>query len=1109
MTPDAEARRSISEDTDRNLFVVAGAGSGKTTALVNRIRTLVLRDGVSLGNVAAVTFTEKAGAELRDRLRAEFEREARKQEHAERAEAALAELDTAAIGTLHSFAARILMLHPIEAGIPPKLTPADEIGSGLAAEEEWGRVLTRLLEDEEIHPTLQRVLLSTKINRLEELFTAISADWDMIESHVLVGPAPELRVPDLKPLRDAVARLTAVVRANTGSDRLLDGYCLPALAWAAPFDEDDDLAHYAALADLKPLDDIYNNSGVLKRVGAAGNWNALPGGIDEAKGAYADVRERAGATAAAATNIALVRLTRWMAHQVLAAAEVRRRNGELTFQDLLVVTRQVLRDRPDVAEALRRRYSHLLLDEFQDTDPIQIELAVRIAGGAAGAKHADWHDITVPPGALFVVGDPKQSIYRFRRADIALYLNVQAWFGTVFGPSSVVELDTNFRSVPGVLAWVNDTFGELIQYRPEQQPPYLPLRPHRLSTPGTDRPTVTHLGWEAHDYRHHGNASRLRSDEAKDVAAVIDTAIEQGWPVVTRDPMTHGTRTRPVRKSDIAILVPARTSLPMLKAALDARGIAYRADASSLLYASEDVVELLLAVQAVADRSDGFALVMTLRSSLFGLGDDDLWRWKHAGGSFSLNALRYAAESDELRALPVYPAMEYLRQLSWDAQRLAPADLLDRLIRDRRVLEVAAADTNPSEAADRWRRFRFLVDQARAWSQQAHGGVRSYLAWARRQASETAQVYESILPETDVEAVRIMTVHAAKGLEFPMVVLSGMTSLPNTQKRGIRFLWTPDGFAVSVNSQLQTENFDAVSPIDEQMGLEEKKRLLYVATTRACDHLVVSLHRAESNAGTTAAILRNVVPEDERLAHRFVPDKAPAVMAGRVDGVSMPPESRDQLRERLGRAMAASRRAASRTASGLEADDPDVVVAVGAEDLDEAGGPKPVLAKAQRDLDTAAYHKGRDASAIGTAVHAVLQSVDLRTHDGLDALVAMQCLAEGIPHREEVVRAYVDRALASELVQRAAHAEYWRESLMVMTEPDGRLTEGFADLIFREPDGSLHVVDYKTDALTSPADVDRLRAFYAPQLGAYARMLGEATGKSVSGSLLFLHPGLS
>src|SRR5690606_21423127 len=131
-----------------------------------------------------------------------------------------------------------------------------------------------------------------------------------------------------------------------------------------------------------------------------------------------------------------------------------------------------------------------------------------------------------------------------------------------------------------------------------------------------------------------------------------------------------------------------------------------------------------------------------------------------------------------------------------------------------------------------WRRLRFVVDQARAWSEAEHGGLRAYLGWAQAQASDTARVSEAVLPESDIDAVRIMTIHAAKGLEFPMAVVTGLSSRP-ANRSGVQLLWTDHGFAISLGADLSTGDFADAQPVDEQMGELERRRLLYVATTRA------------------------------------------------------------------------------------------------------------------------------------------------------------------------------------------------------------------------------------------------------------------------------------
>jgi ATP-dependent helicase/nuclease subunit A len=225
--------------------------------------------------------------------------------------------------------------------------------------------------------------------------------------------------------------------------------------------------------------------------------------------------------------------------------------------------------------------------------------------------------------------------------------------------------------------------------------------------------------------------------------------------------------------------------------------VMYRTESSSLVYHAQEVRDLLAAVRAIADPSDAFALVTALRTPLFGCGDDDLWTWKQARGSFNL----LAPAPEGLQDHPVGAAVTELRDLYRRSRWLTPSEILGALAVERRMFEAAAVQ-GPG-ARDSWRRLRFVIDQARAWSEIEHGGLRSYLGWAAAQSAEGSRVAESVLPESDVDSVRIMTVHAAKGLEFPMVILSGMTAQPRNDS-GVRLLWSPGGYAVSLSKDLQT-----------------------------------------------------------------------------------------------------------------------------------------------------------------------------------------------------------------------------------------------------------------------------------------------------------------
>jgi ATP-dependent exoDNAse (exonuclease V) beta subunit len=1096
--PDAVAREQITERLERTLFVEAGAGSGKTRSLVDRVVATVLHphSPVPLRHIAAITFTEKAGAELRDRLRVAFEAElADEQPSCQRAHLAaeaLDDLDASAIGTLHSFARRILGAFPVEAGLPPLIEVLDEVASGVEFDNRWIALRAKLLDDADLAPALLIAMAAgMKLNDLHSLARAFTNDWDLLETRVLATPVDQLPSLNVTAFVNEARRLADLRdHCTDDADRFLPR--LDALAaWADKLGSaSDDPARLAVLAEAIDLKWTH---------GQKDHWKGY--GLDGLKDECTELRQRITALRTHVLDIALHHLARRIGAATLKAAQARREEGRLEFHDLLVLARDLLRSPQhgaSVRSALQQQYGRLLLDEFQDTDPIQIELATRIVGGV-NADAADWRDVKVPDGSLFIVGDPKQSIYRFRRADIATYLDAQHRIG------DHVVLQTNFRTAAPVLDWINHVFSRLIAPEPGSQPVYRSLRAYRGAAPSG--PPVVLLGINQHE--DNPSADELRAREAADVVAAVHTALAERWQVSEEHRLPDGRteeRWRDITLRDIAVLVPARTSLPHLQDALDAGDIAYHAEASSLVYRTRGVRDLLMAAHAADDPSDELALVTALRSPLFGCGDDDLWTWYRAGGRW--NILTLPPETVPATH-PVREATEYLRRLHDDRTWLAPSEVLGRLVDERRILEVAAYGPRAYEV---WRQLRFVVDQARAWSKAEHGGLRSYLAWAERQGDEAAGIAEAVLPETDTDTLRVMTIHAAKGLEFPMVIVSGMSSRLGGARRGVQVLWQGNhGCEFKLRKDLQTGDFDAAQPIDEQMGYHERLRLLYVACTRARDHLVVSLHRKsrgskaspEDRKRTNAELLADACAEaPQQVPLTAAPDAAVSASAGGARPIDPPPpfdvwhEAITTVRKRAARPAAVS---ASQLEGSLETASPRPAT------TNRLGEPTaPGLAKDARDLELPPWNKGRYGTAVGRAVHAVLQSVNLRTGEGLDDAVAEQVVAEAVAEHAGIVAQLARAALQSNTVQRAASCPHWRETY-VGTVIGDRVLEGFVDLMYRDDDG-LVIVDYKTDTVPTSALNQRV-AFYRPQMAAYAAAAQAATGEKVARCvLLFLSP---
>lgn len=1087
--PDDDARRLISRDgLARTLFVEAGAGSGKTTQLVERVVALVLDHGVELASIAAITFTEAAAAELRARVRAKLDGAASAaptDARAQRARAALDELDGAAISTLHAFAARLLLEHPIEAGVPPRVGVLDDVSSQLAHEQRWLDFVDDLHRDPaEERTVLRAAALGIPLEpryagqaTFRDVADVLTQNWDRI-GDLADGPLPELGDIDLSEFDALAARLGALPDECRDRD---DGFCRHLVENVLPDIErirsqPDDVALLAALgiATWGPT--------------SSGRSAAWDGAIKEHKATLRAAVDAAARVRSEATDAVLRRLLVLTAREVLAAARRRRAEGRLEYHDLLVLARELLRTSAPARRRLHERFAQLLLDEFQDTDPIQIELATLIAADPASPDDPSppsWADLPVAEGRLFFVGDPKQSIYRFRRADIAVFDAARERFAG----DGAVQLVTNFRTVGPILDAVNAVFAEVMPVEePGVQPAHQPLQPHRTVSPdGDHRPVL--LGGPHDDPK--VKAPTLRELEASDVAATLVDIRDHPdrWPVFDRTLRTRDVEGawRPALLSDVAVLVPTRTSLPYLRTALDAAGLPYRLATGTLVYDTQEVRDALAALRAVDDPTDELALLATLRSPLYACSDVDLTRYRAAGGRWDLRA---DPPPDLPTDDPVREALAHLRSLWTRRWWTSPADLLERLWRERHAALGAFGDTRPVEV---WRRQRFLLDQARSFEEAGGGSLRAFLDWTALQGADGARVHEPLLDETDETALQILTVHGAKGLEFPITVLSGMTTRPAGPRHGVSVLWgdgpTPE---VRMSASVATADHEPRADREQAMDRHEKRRLLYVATTRAKDHLVVSCHHCDADGDAAETHARTVwrALQDRPELWRRLPDDAPRQHDATPDepaSAADPAEVALEAAERDG--WIAERAELARRWSR-----PPVIAATA---VAKAATPTPVRTIAPDDLLGAS----RDGTAVGRAVHATLELVDLTdpdhggAHGSLDDLVRGHCDAEGIADRVGDVSAMVRAALGSPSVQEAAAGTHHRETYVATTVGE-RVLEGFVDLLLDRPDG-LVVVDYKSDALAGPDDADAAAERYRLQAAAYALALEAVTGRPV------------
>ncbi|MDE0464292.1 MAG: UvrD-helicase domain-containing protein, partial [Caldilineaceae bacterium] len=909
---DQPARDAILERLDTNMVVEAGAGTGKTRSLVDRVVALIKTGRARLGGIAAITFTESAAAELRARIAESLELAADDtglpHEQRERCRLAVADLDQAAIQTLHSFAGRLLGERPLAAGLPPGFTIRDEIAAEIAFEDRWSAWLDTTLEDPEAQDALRLALAAgMTLDHMRKIADSFHTNHDLLAGASFDAPASQF---------------------NEGEQA----------------------------SELTPVLEL------------------------------------------------LQRFT-------LEYARERRAAGQVEFLDMLVLARNLLRDSIPARDHFRDRFTHILIDEMQDTDPLQAEIALFLAEKTDDRTNPDdrprdWRKVQPIEGKLFVVGDPKQSIYRFRRADIQ---QVEQMRQAVGGAS--VLLQQNFRSQPPVIDWVNHLFSQWMQG--DAQADYAPL----VSLPQTgESPPVRFIGGEIEE-----NMGVVRRQEAAAIARAIRTAIDEGWQVRSED--GDGAKHR-ADYQDICVLMPRRTGFDALEIALEDADIPFRLESASLIYNTQEIRDLLNCLMAIDDPTHPIAVVAALRSPAFACADTDLLTFVEAGGQFDYLAGVEAPPGRVAEALAVLKKFHERRK--WTA----PATLIEQFVRARRLRELALDER---QWRGRWTRYGFLIDRARAFAATGEGSLRAFLAWTDRQREEQARARETVVRESDAGAVSVMTVHGAKGLEFPIVLLAGLNATRGPNPDPVLFDRTSG--RIEVKAELQTLGYEELAAFEKERGEEERVRLIYVAATRARDHLVVSLYRNKRGSASAAARIEEFMQGADHLWQRLEPAADPAPRAADAAGESAtstddPPETRQHWQQQRRQLFAARSLPISAAATRLAQDEKD--------------------AKEEQDVPDEPWRRGRAGTNIGRAVHAVLQVVDLRTGSDLDENVQAQAAAEGVPSRTDDIGRLVQRALDSSLVQRAlASKRWWREAPVAGPVGDG-IVEGFVDLLFKE-----------------------------------------------------------
>lgn len=832
-SPQDQADRVRAATTfDQNIVVTAGAGTGKTTLLINRLLHLLMRgaDAMPITAIVALTFTNKSANEMKSRLRETLENLMADADASEtlvdlmetyglsrsdiesRATAAIQELERSEIGTIHHFATSLLRRYPIEAGVDPQFC-IDEGGDFFRKlfASSWRAWLEEELVIDGVRKDLwQTVLGRCSLQEIEELAQCFVSESRCFLN--LLGKKQEKEVPPpirewLKSLEETVASLLKIHTEDRKIEVLLAAAkrCFQAVGKTG-----------IPEPDLSEIESDLLRQGKATQVKG---WEE-----DEFKTATNIIKIARQLLEIDAVFIQ--GLCKLLEPFVMIFHEKSRQEAWISFDDLLVKARDLLHGHPAIREELKQRYQAILIDEFQDTDPVQYEILLYLAEDV-GESAKNWQAVKLAPGKLFVVGDPKQSIYGFRRADIEAYHAVRS---LIFQQGGLhCTLSTNFRSHGKILDVVNGIFERVMVEKAGIQPEYIPIYPPKFEVPVEDkdlkfRQVSLRL---LQNTKEKWNAETRKQGEGEAIAQWLSQEVIGKAVIVGEDG-----KTRVVKKGDIAILMRTLTGVRHILEPLRRVGIAYWVEGERHFYRKQVVIDAVNLMRTVADANDKIALVAVLRSSVGGLDDEAIYSLEKNG------ALSYRCKSELLdtHICELYAMFSRLHEVAGTL----PVDEAVSYIFDESPIRLLAAGAN--DGAQALANLEKIKGEAVRLSQEETMTFRAVVASLQAAVAAETDTAESPLAEAGVDAVKVFSIHKAKGLEFPLVILAGCQAGPSPRE-GERASLGHD-WSSSLTGLRLGEIRDLASVfLKEKVRLreiEEEKRLLYVAMTRAREHLMIS-----------------------------------------------------------------------------------------------------------------------------------------------------------------------------------------------------------------------------------------------------------------------------
>ncbi|MCD4785974.1 MAG: UvrD-helicase domain-containing protein [Candidatus Eremiobacteraeota bacterium] len=1090
---DKKQRDLASGDISVTYIIEAGAGTGKTTILVKRFLKLIMTGSAKIDEIVSITFTEKAAAEMLTRVRDNLEEICHgKSGLAIKAHCrdALDNFSLNRISTIHGFAGNLLREKPFEAEVDPFFEINDPRGHDIFNRvwEEWIEKELGLTDS----PIRYVVEMGVKHATITAYVKFVYQNRDFFTDYIPLEI--EYNIDEFIGLLKRTGRILKDI---------MDNHC-------SNYDDKGKKEIEKFLALIKAIDRgtpreierLLLNIGGFKAKGSKSNY--IPGDkCTEQKKVFKDLNVELNIIKNIISQKIIGGCLNRIKEFIKLVESEKFRHGVLDFRDLLVKARFLLRDNINTRRYYQRKFRYILVDEFQDTDPLQAEIVFFLSGGIGqkiegqvreAEPVSNWEECGIKPGKLFIVGDPKQSIYRFRRADIEIYEKVKEILKRGGGES--LNISVNFRSLRPVVEFVNKHFSKVIKKPSEgnYQPEYVSLSPFREENENI--PSLVLLNPDDKLQETMIYSYDVRLAEAGMVAEYIDYLVnESGIKIGGRSG-----NNRPIRYKDIAMLFPRTSDIDIYESALSARGIPYVLEAGNLFFKRQEISDLIIILKAIDNPLDEVAVLSVLKSPLAGVSDEEILQASINGVSF--NYLEVTSDSSpDIRK--IFNELRFFHKHRGEVSISILIEMILDWSRYREFHIVTSADRRPEANIEKF------MGIAREYEEAHRGTLRGFIGEMSEKLKEKEAEPDAPLAESDDDAVLLITAHKSKGLEFPVVIPVNLMTQKPSPKTGQYFIDRETHTFEARMNPLETPGFEDLRIIEDMRLTAEEIRLLYVACTRAIDMLVIPRALLKKKEELQCQNMQSHMsglflfenPELQDMFHvveygadiivveqLFRP--APHLGSG---GSPDPPgnsiftsdlerwkDERQKLIEQASRTEYISSYSTEKTRK---------------EDVEET--------------DETAEFEDTTGMRIGRAYHRVMERIDFESPVDLKNLSIAESTRENVSGLAHVVEKLAGNTLKSDLIKTAIKSGNYRKEFPFTVELDGTVTRGFIDLVIKTNDGFI-VIDYKSDDVTPNKIPDHVKNEYSMQIDIYGEAMKKITGGSVDSIYYyFATPGIA